>query len=68
MTEGDPVWYRQAQRGGYDCTWDVPGFFVRATDRRIVVRLLLKSGRSVNVAVHPKNVSPRDPHAVWKDE
>lgn len=64
MNDGDAVWYRQTCRGGYGFQRDVPGVFVKRTDRRVIVRLLLKSGESTDVTVHPKNVRPRDPEAV----
>jgi hypothetical protein len=64
MNPGDPIWYRQRWVGGYEFAFDVPGEFVKATEHRIVVRLLLKSGKSVEIAVATKNVRPRDPEAV----
>lgn len=66
MTAGDPIWYRQTCRGGYGCQRDVPGEFVKATDRRVVVKLWLKDGTRVDVAVTATNVRPRDPAAVWR--
>jgi hypothetical protein len=64
MTYGEPIWFRQAQRGGYGFEQDVPGTFVRETAHRIVVRLLLKSGGSTEVAVKPANVRRRFPEQV----
>ena len=66
MNEGDPIWYRQTQRGGYGFQRDVPGEFVRESGRRVTVLLHRKSGEPVQVVVHPKNVRPRDPEAVWR--
>lgn len=66
MTAGDPVWYRQVLRGGYGFGSDVPGVFKRASPRRVVIKVFLKSGATTQIAVHPKNVRPRDPEAVWK--
>lgn len=66
MNPGDPVWYRQFIRGGYGFGQDVPGEFVRATKRRISVRLWRKDGTRVTVHLAPQNVRPRDPDAVWR--
>jgi len=66
MMPGDPIWYRQTQRGGYGFTFDVPGTYVRHTDRRTIVRLHRKDGTLTTVAVLPKNVRLRDPDAVWR--
>jgi hypothetical protein len=63
---GDPVWYRQAVRGGYDCALDVPATFVRATPRRVTVQVVLKDATTIRIHVSPKNVRPRDPAAVWR--
>lgn len=65
VNAGDPIWYRHRQHGGYGFETEVPGTFVRATARRFVVRLLLKSGEPKDVAVLPTRVRPRDPAAVW---
>lgn len=66
MREGDPIWYRQVSRGGYGYVSDVPGEFVKATSRRVKVRVFTKAGTKVEIAVAPYNVRPRDPSAVWK--
>lgn len=66
MNAGDPIWYRQEIRGGYGFDYDVPGYFVRRTKKRVVVRLTLKRGGEKDVAVSPMRVRPRDPLAVWK--
>lgn len=60
MTAGDPIWYRLYG-------FEVPGVFVKRTERRVVVRLVLKSGEEKNVTVHPQYVRPRDPSAaLWE--
>lgn len=59
LRPGDPVWYRQTCRGGYGQQRDVPCTFVRATERRVVVRVELRTGGAADVAVAHKNVRVR---------
>lgn len=66
MKAGDPIWYRHTQRGGYCLQSNVPGEFVKATARRVVVKVWKKDGTRVNVAVQAKNVRPRDVESVWR--
>lgn len=66
MNPGDPIWYRQVTRGGYGFVNDVPGEFVKATPRRVTIQVFLKDGSKTQISVHPNNVRPRDPQAVWK--
>ena len=60
MNAGDPVWYRQVSRGGYGYESNVPGEFVRATEKRVIVKVWLRSGGTTEIAVNPANVRPRD--------
>jgi hypothetical protein len=61
MKPGDPIWYRPTLRGySYD-EHEIPGEFVRATARRFVIKLWLKDGSRVDVAVTNEKVRPRDP-------
>jgi intein/homing endonuclease len=66
MNPGDPIWYRHVPRGGWGFGVDVPGEFLKATATRVVVRVFLKSGNTVDVTVWAKNVRPRDAEAVWR--
>lgn len=59
MKEGDPIWFRQTQRGGYGFQSDVPGRFVRMAGTRAIVLLKKRDGSEKQVAVHPKNVRER---------
>jgi hypothetical protein len=66
MKAGDPIWYRHVPRGGYGFGFDVPGEFVRATERRVTVRVFKKDGARVDRVVMAHNVRPRDPEAVFR--
>lgn len=67
MKPGDPIWYRQTVRGGHGFDRDIPGEFVRATARRFVIKLWLKDGTRVDVAVTNEKVRPRDLEAASQE-
>jgi hypothetical protein len=60
LKPGDPIWFCQYYRGGYGWEDQVPGEFVRATPRRVTVRLFTRTGQTVVVHVAPQNVTRRD--------
>jgi hypothetical protein len=67
MNEGDPVWYRQIIPGGYGFGADIPATFVRATAKRLIVRVTLRyEDESKDIAVLPTNVRPRTTKA-WHE-
>jgi hypothetical protein len=55
----DPVWFRQAQRGGYGFTRLVPGFFDGYGNVRVGIVLRDVLGHDHRVFVDPRNVFPR---------
>ena len=59
MKAGDMIWYIQTTKGGYGFDGDVPGEYVRATQRRVFVRLMLLDGSTRTVAVSPTRVQRR---------
>jgi hypothetical protein len=66
LKTGDPVWYRHQTRGGYGFEVDVPAVYLRATTRRLRVRVFTKAGTTADISVLPAHVRPRDPQEVWK--
>ena len=65
--EGDLVWYRQVQPGGYGFVNRVPAVFVEMTPRRVAIEVLLRDGTRKRIAVAPHNVSVRSANEsiVW---
>jgi hypothetical protein len=61
MKAGDPVWYTQIHRGGYGFANKVPALFVRTGKKRVTITVLLRTGGTKQIVVHPNNVSERDP-------
>lgn len=61
FTPGDLVWYRQVTPGGYGFANRVPAVFLRATERRVTIEVLVRDGSRKSIAVHPTNISPRHP-------
>ena len=59
MTPGDLVWYRQTCSGGYGYAHRVPAVFVKATECRVTVEVLVRDGTRKRINVHPGNVIPR---------
>ena len=60
MNEGESLWYRQGCRGGYGFDHDVPGWYVKTTLRRVIIRVTSKDGSlSAKIAVAPNNIRSR---------
>jgi len=57
---GDPIWYLQSVRGGYGWDDQVPGEYLRATPRRVLVQLFTRAGEVVRVFVAAENLTPRE--------
>jgi hypothetical protein len=56
---GQPVVWAHQPRGGYGYSWLVDGTVVRATGQRVVIRVLLKSGQTVERVVRPEHLKLR---------
>ena len=60
LTKGDPIWYRQAAPGGYGYAGHyIPGRWIAASARRLVVSLMLPDGSTRIVHVAPAHVTRR---------
>src|SRR5262245_24887275 len=56
------------QPAGYRLSARVPGYFVRRTAYRVVVKLLLRDGSTIERRILPSRLSPRDPNDSYPTE